>query len=220
MGCLPRFKSRLSKNPGWRKRRKVEGMRVFKYVAVFSLLLLPTSLCFARSGELIDIQVFPDPLTHCHQYFVDVALSKNSALEVNGAPECISDRPTFYGSPSVTFTNKFNRAMLAWKYAPQGLFKDGYFVDPQIGVETDEFKTAAGSSANVRFIIIGVHLGYQWFWSNGFNMSAGLGLGHLMRDSLEQSISATESSNGVDFLDQQTRTNTHPGVLWYMGWAF
>lgn len=195
-------------------------MSVLKYVVIFSLLFLPTSLCFARSDNVINFSVLPDPIAHCHQYWVDFAVTENSSLGVVGAPECISDRPTFYGSNFTSFTNRFNRVMIPFKYAPHGAFKNGYFLMASVGEERDEFKTAAGSTANVSFIVSSVHAGYQWIWRNGLNITTTLGIAHLERNTLDKSVSVTEGADGIAFLDKQTSTNTHVGVGLFFGWAF
>lgn len=196
------------------------GMKILKYFVVSSLLLLQTSLCFAGSENVINFSILPDPIAHCHQYWVDFAVTENSTLGVIGAPECISDRPTFYGSNFTSFTNRFNRVMAVWKYAPHGAFEDGSFLMASVGKERDELKTAAGSAANVSFIVSGVHVGHQWFWRNGLNVTATLGIAHLERNSLDKNVSVTESVDGIDFLDKQTSSNTHLGVGLFFGWAF
>ena len=100
------------------------------------------------------------------------------------------------------------------------MFNDGYFFDVGVGAESNEFRTTAGSTANVSFIDTGGHGGYQWFWDNGLNISALLGVGHLMRDSLDQSISPAESISVKDYLSQQTSVTTHIGFGVIFGWAF
>lgn len=193
------------------------GMNIFKYFVVSSLLLLQTSLCFAGSKNVINFSVAPDPFTHCHQYGVDVAITENSTLGV--LPASCTDRPTF-GVINSQVTSTFNRTLIVWRYSPYGAFQDGYFVDAMVGAETNEFKSAAGSAANVSFIDAGGHVGYQWFWHNGFNVSALTGVGHLMRNSLDTSISPAESRTVSDYLDRQTSTTTHAGWGVNFGWAF
>jgi len=196
------------------------GMNIFKYFVVSSVLLLQTSLCFARSDEVINFYVSPDPITHCNGYGVDVAITENSTLGIVGIPECISDRPTFYGSSTIKLSNKLNRMFAMWKYSPHGVFEDGYFLYAVVGADNSEFKSAAGSTANVSFIDTGTGVGYHWFWHNGFNVTTALGVAHLIQNSIDKSISSTESVDTVNYLDQQTRTNTHAGVGLFFGWAF
>lgn len=117
-------------------------------------------------------------------------------------------------------TNIFNRILIPWRYSPYGAFNNGYFVEALVGVEKSEYKSVAGSSANVSFIDTGVWLGYQWFWHNGLNISAVAGVAHLTTISLDKSISPTESSDVSDYLDQQTSTNTHMAGGVFFGWAF
>lgn len=195
-------------------------MKIFRYLLVFPCLLFQASGCFASPENVINFSVLPDPIAHCHGYEGEVAMTENSTLGMLVAPECISDRPTFYGSSYTTFTNKFNRIVVPWKYMPHGVFEDGIFLMVLAGAEASEFKTAAGSTANVSFIDTGFHIGYQWFWDNGFNVSAVAGVAHLIRNSLDQNISLAESNTGIDFLVQQTSTNTHMGVGLTFGWAF
>lgn len=197
-------------------------MKIFKYLLVSSFLLFQTSLCFAQ--DTINFSVVPDPTTHCHQYIVDVAITKNSTLGVMPSYNCTDrpHRPNNDGSMVMNsqVTNKFNRILIPWRYSPHGAFNNGYFVEALVGVEKSEFKTVVGSSANVSFIDTGVLLGYQWFWHNGLNISAVAGVAHLTNISLEKNISPTESSNVSDYLDQQTSTNTHMAGGVSFGWSF
>lgn len=194
-------------------------MKLSKYFLVAAFLLLQTPLCFASSEDSINFQFAIDPFYHCNEYNIEVAVTKNSSLAINGAPECNSNRPT-YGPPNSSVSDKFNRGGLLWKYAPHGVFNDGVFMFAAVGMQTSEFKSTAGSTANVSFIDYGISLGYQWFWKNGFNVSAFVSAAHLAQNSLNQSIAPTESPDVRTFLDQQTSTNSHVGMGWIWGWAF
>lgn len=198
-------------------------MKIFPcYLLVSSILLFQTSLCDANSGNSINFSVAPDPITHCHQYRVDVAITKNGTLGVMPA-NCINrpDRPT-NGSMEMNseVTNTFNRILFPWRYSPHGAFKDSYFIEAMVGLENSEFKSAAGSSAKVSFIDATFALGYQWVWHNGLNVSAFIGLAHLIQRNLDINISPTESIAVSDYLDQQTSTNTHQSGGVFLGWAF
>lgn len=185
-------------------------MNIFKYLLVSSVLFFQTSLCFAKDS--INFSVAPDPITYCHQYRVDVSITKNSTLGVMPTSNC-TDRPSRPTNGSMVInsqvTNTFNRIIIPWRYSPHGAFIDGFIVEAIVGLEKSEFKSASGSSANVSFIDTGVWLGYQWFWRNGFNISAVIGGAHLTRISLDKNISPSESSNVSDYLDEQTSTNSH-----------
>jgi len=197
-------------------------MKIFKYLLVPSFLLFQMSLSFAQDS--INFSVGPDPITHCHQYRVDVAITKNSTLGVMPSYNCTDrpNRPNNDGSMVINsqVTNKFNRIIIPWRYSPNGAFINGLIVEAIVGVEKSEFKSASGSNANVSFIDTGVWLGYQWFWHNGLNITAVAGVAHLSRISLDKSISPTESSNVSDYLDQQTSTNTHAAGGVFFGWVF
>jgi hypothetical protein len=72
------------------------------------------------------------------------------------------------------------------------------------GVENTEYTSVAGSTAKVQLIDAAVGFGYQWIWKNGFNMDLSFSIAHLMLNSLDKSISPTESSTVSSFLGQQT----------------
>lgn len=195
-------------------------MKIFKYLLVSSILLLPT-LCFAKGS--INFSVAPDPVTYCHQYRVDVSITKDSTLGVMPSFNC-TDRPSrpINGSMVINsqVTNTFNRIIIPWRYAPHGAFIDGFIVEAIIGLEKSELKSASGSSANVSFFDTGVWLGYQWFWRKGFNISAVIGGANLTRISLDKSISPAEGSNVSDYLDEETSSNTHQTAGVFFGWIF
>jgi len=172
---------------------------VFLAVVLTVVLIFQTSLCFSK--EFINISLVPDPSPSCSQLVFDFAVTENSTLGVSPA-SCNSNRPT-YGKPNSAVRNNFNRIIIPWRYSPNGVFKDGYYVMATIGVEKDEFTSASGSTANVTFMGTSIHTGYQWFWRNGFNVTFLISASHLARHSLSKSISPTESGDVVDFLGKR-----------------
>lgn len=191
-------------------------MKMYQYFLFPSLLFFQVSLCFAKGS--LNLVFIPDPVTHCHHYGVDFAVAKNSTLGLLSAYNC-PDRPT-YGIVNGQVTNTFNRILTQWRYSPRGAFNTGYFFDAMVGVERSEFKSAAGSSANVSYFDTAIHLGYQWFWRNGFNVTGLIGVAHLMPVRRDNNISPTESSAVSDYMDEQTSTTTHVGGGFSMGWVF
>ena len=198
-------------------------MNILKYILVASFLPLQTSLCFAQDS--INFSVGPDLTTHCNQFRADVAISTVITLGVMPAIDCANrqDRPDPDSGSMVMnsqVTNKFNRILIPMRYSPYGALRNGFFVEVLVGAESSEYNSVAGSTANVTFIDTAAWLGYQWFWHNGLNFSAVIGRAHLIRNSLDKSISNSESSTVSDYLDQQTSTNTHTASGMFFGWAF
>lgn len=194
-------------------------MKIFKYLLVSAFLLLQASLCFARSENVINLAFLPDTLSHCHQYIVDVAVSKKSTLGALWAPECNSDRAT-YTAPNSQVKTQFNRMVIPWKYYMNGALEEGAFFMASVGYEQTAYQSVAGSVANDSFIVTGVHVGYHWFWKSGFNINLAVGVAHLVLNSVDKTIAATESREVVDFIDKNTSTNTHMGAGVVAGWAF
>lgn len=202
-------------------------MKIFRRIIVSSVLLIQTSVCFAQSEKSINFTSAPyiAPKHVCEMFGIEVAITEKITLGVSPAVNCknrasVTDRKVGLDFPSGV-TNKFNRILIPWIYAPAGSFHTGYFVQILSGVERGEYKTAAGSSANVTFINTGFTGGYQWFWGNGFNISVNLGVAHLVRYKFDRNISPAETSNIIiNYLDQQTSTNTHPAGGIQFGWAF
>ncbi len=190
-------------------------MRIFKCLSISVMLFFHTALCFAQDS--VNLQILPDPTTHCTQLWGEVAITTNSTLGV--MPASCSNRPTV-GTINNQVSDSFNRISFSWKYSPHGAFKDGYFLMAGAGVETHAFSSVAGSTANVTYIDTGLFYGYSWFWRNGLNCSVGLGVAHLMPVTVGKSISTTETSTVSDYLDQQTSTSTHMGTILALGWAF
>ncbi len=198
-------------------------MKILKYLLVTVVLLFQTTFCFAQ--DIINFSVAPDLTTHCNQFRADVAITKVITLGVMPAIDCANrqDRPDSVSGSMVMnslVTNKFNRILIPMRYSPYGSLRNGFFVEALVGAESSEYSSVAGSTANVTFIDTAAWLGYQWFWQNGLNFSAVIGRAHLIRNSLDKSISASESSTVSDYLDQQTSTNTHTASGMFFGWAF
>jgi hypothetical protein len=188
----------------------------FAHLLAFVLLMVQTPLCLSK--DVLNVVLLPDPFK-CHQLGVDFAITENSTLGIIGAKECKSDRPT-YGSSNSNVDNTFSRILIPWRYSTEGAFNDGYFMQAVFGAEKSEFRSDAGSTADVTFADIGFYGGYQWFWSNGFNVSALVGVAFLAKRSLDKNIVPSESGDVVEFLDKNTRTNAHPGIGIILGWSF
>lgn len=182
-----------------------------------AILLLQTSLCFAEQENSINVILGPDVITHCNVLGIEVAITENSSLGV--APQSCTTRPSV-GFANDQVTNKFDRIGVNWLYYFNGAIEGGYFMGFGAGVENVEYRSVAGSTAKVQFIDAAVGVGYQWIWQNGFNVDVAFSIAHLMLNSLDKSISPTESSTVSSFLDRQTSTGTHPGIGFYFGWAF
>ncbi len=188
------------------------------------LRLFLAFLCFAplappsHAADTINIVLLPD-LYQCHHVGADIAISERSSIGVLGSYECKSDRPT-YGDSNGSVDNTFTRVLFPWRHFRRDVFGNGPFVQFMLGTEESKFRSDAGSRADVRFIDLGLHAGYQWHWDSGFNISALIGLAVLVRSSLDKEIAATESRKVIDFLDKNTKTNAHPGAGVIFGWSF
>lgn len=193
-------------------------MKFCKYLLVSAFLLLQTSLCFAENSINFSF-VYDIHSPDCSQLLVDVATSKNTSLGISPM-SCNSDRPAIVMAPNSNVRNQVNRIVVPWRYSPRGVFKDGFYFMATLGVENDQFNSTAGSTANVLFLGSSLHTGYQWFWKNGFNITLIFSASHLARMSLDRTTSPTESPDVVDFLDQNTSTNTHYSAGPLLGWAF
>jgi hypothetical protein len=189
----------------------------------FTLLFFQSFPCYATSDDSINLSIGPDTTSFCHQYKIDFAIAENSTLGAMASYNCVN-RPDFPTNGNMTMnsqvTNTFNRLLFPWRYSPHGAFHDGYFLETMAGMENGVYKSAAGSSSNVTFFDIGMFLGYQWFWSNGFNISAQIGVAHLMQFSQSKNIVPTESASAADFLNSQSGPDTHLASGVVLGWAF
>jgi len=192
-------------------------MKVFKYLLVSLVLFFQTSLCFARSENSINILLIPDPITNCSSAGVEIAMTKNSTLNI--VPQSCASRPSV-GLANNQVTNKFDRVGFGMEFYLQGALNGGYFMSLGGGVENVEYTSVAGSSAKVQFVDVAIGAGYQWIWKNGFNMNLQFAIAHLMLNSLDKTISPTESADVTNFLNQNTSTGTHPGMGFAFGWAF
>lgn len=188
----------------------------FKYLLVLAILMFQTPLCFSK--DALNVVVLPDPFG-CHQLGIDYALTESSTLGIIGTNECRSDRPT-YGSSNNQVNNTFSRILIPWRYSMRGAFNNGYFAQAMIGVEKSNFRSTAGSSAGVTFADAGFHVGYQWFWKSGFNVSVLGGVAFLAKISANKDIVPSESNGVVEFFDKNTKDNVHPGVGIVFGWSF
>jgi len=149
----------------------------------------------------------------------EMAVSENSTLGVLARNECKSDRPSF-GSSNDNVKNTFSRFFVPWRYSKSGVFKDSFIMQLLIGVEKSKFKTELGSEARVTFIDIVSSFGYQWFWSNGFNVSVLGGPAFLIKNSSKENIVQNESNDVVNFLNDNTKSNIHAGIGVILGWNF
>ncbi len=192
-------------------------MKSFVRLLFCFYLMLQTSLCF--SEDSINLIVIPD-LNNCHHHFgFELPILENSTLGLLGSIKCKSDRPT-YGDSNSKVNTAFSRIFIPWRYSFHGAFNDGYFIQTMVGVENSEFTSEAGSSADVTFIDLTLHGGYQWFWGNGFNVSALAGVAYLKEINLDKNITQNESSDVTEFLDKNTKSNVHIGIGVIFGWLF
>jgi hypothetical protein len=198
-------------------RSEGETMKIFRSSFVFIILVLQSSLCFSQYAA--NIIVVPDPMYSAHQFGVETAVTMKSKLGILAAYKRDSDRPT-YGDSNDSVSNTFSRILLPWRYSKNGAWENGFFVTGLAGVENDKFKSVSGSRAEVTFINLGVLAGYQWFWRNGFNISAMLGGALLIENSSTKDISANEKSAVSEYLNKNTKTNSHVAGGVMFGWAF
>lgn len=190
-------------------------MKVIINTLVFFALLTQSSLIY--SANHINIIFLPDSYD-CHHTGVEGAITKNSRLGILAVVGCDSDRPT-YGDSNDKVTNEFSRILIPWTYSA-GAWDDGYFLKVLAGLENHKFESNIGSRAEVTFADISANVGYQWFWNSGFNVSASLGVAFLFQNSVDKNIHTNESSDVVDFLDKNTKTNQHTAFGIILGWAF
>ncbi len=93
----------------------------------------------------------------------------------------------------------------------------GYFVQALAGLEKSEFKSKLGFTADVTFVNLAIHAGYQWYWQNGFNLSLMAGVVYL---NVNRNIMTNESVAVADFLGENTESNFHGGASVIVGWLF
>jgi len=159
------------------------------------------------------------PEQYCFQAGIEKKVSDKHTLGVIGRFNCNSERPT-YGSNKDDVDNKFSRILVPLKHSFNGAFNQGAFIQGMIGIEDSKFKSNLGSNADVIFLNLSVHGGYQWYFRNGFNISVLGGIAHLQKLSSSKQISGNETLSGIDFLNKNTETNTHAGAGILLGWLF
>lgn len=194
-------------------------MVIFNRWILFCSLCFQSSLCL--SADTINIIILPDSINSfdCHQPGIEFKISQNSSLGAIGRLDCATDRST-YGKTNDDVTNTFSRIIVPWRYSFNGTFRDGSLVQALVGIEKSEFRSTLGSKADVTFVDFAFHYGYQWFWKNGFNVSALAGVAYLVKTSSEIDIVPTENSDVIGFLDKNTKTNVHGGAGILIGWKF
>lgn len=171
------------------------------------------------SQNTINFIILPDPLYTVHHIGFEMAVTEKSRLGMLTAYKRDSDRPT-YGESNDDVTNTFSRLLIPWIYSKNGAWENGFIVTGLVGLENDKFKSEAGSRAEATFVNFGLLAGYQWFWGNGFNISAMAGGALLVESRSEKDIIAGESRDVIDYLDKNTKTNTHFSAGVILGWAF
>lgn len=191
-------------------------MKVIGELIFSTLLLLQAGFCY--SSEYKNFILIPDP-SSCHQVGVEVSINENSSLGMFGRISCESNRAT-YGAKNSNVENTFSRILIPWRYSFNGVFTDGYFVQPLAGLENSKFKSTLGSTAEVTFVSLAAYAGYQWFWRNGLNVSLMAGLAYLQEVNSSHDILAGEGSDVSKFLDKNTETNLHGGAGVIVGWLF
>lgn len=179
--------------------------------------LIRPSTCLSQNS--INITLVPSPLYQTHQYGIETIITGNSRLGILVANKRSSKRPT-YGESNDQVRNDFRRALALWSFGIKGAWQDGFVVTTMAGVEEDNFKSAQGSRAEVTFITLGVLAGYQWFWRNGFNITASAGRVLLIANNVKKDIAESESDDVAAYLDKNTKTNNHTGIGIIFGWAF
>lgn len=189
-----------------------------KVLVIFIVILIFYSYSAVSYSETsYNLLLLPDPFD-CHQVGIEKSITHKTRLGILAVANCDSDRPT-YGKANDNVSNSFSRILFPWTYS-SGVWNDGYFTKVLVGVEHHEFESTLGSTANVTFTDISAHFGYQWFWQNGLNVSASLGAAFLYKNSVNRSIDTGETSDVIDFLDKNTKTNQHLALGIILGWAF
>ena len=184
---------------------------------VIWIVIFQSPFCFSQNST--NIIVVPDPLYSTHHFGLELAATKNSRLGLMAGYKRDSDRPT-YGESNDNVTNTFSRVLIPWTYSKNGAWEKSFFITGLVGLENDRFDSVAGSSADVIFINLGLLAGYQWFWHNGLNISAMFGRAFLIENRSDKNISANESSDVIEYLNKNTKTNNHFAGGIVLGWAF
>lgn len=186
---------------------------------LFCVAFFSPCLCVAEGT--VNFTLLPDSVNSfdCHQPGAEFRISKTSTLAVFGRLNCHTDRST-YGETNDDVSNTFGRVFVPWRYAPGGAFKNGPFYQALIGVEKSKFRSISGSRADVTFVDLAAHYGYQWYWRGGFNLSVLGGIAYLVETDSEQAIAPGETNEVIDYLDKNTKTNVHLGAGILLGWLF
>ncbi len=194
-------------------------MKTIKRWILCCLLWVCSDPCL--SAEWINVILLPDSFNafDCHQPGVEFKVAEKSSVGILGRFDCDTDRST-YGSTNESVSNTFSRVLIPWRYSRKGAFQDGTLIQALVGVEKSKFRSALGSKADVTFVDFGLHYGYQWFWSSGFNVSAMAGVAYLVETSSSQEIAQNETSDVIDYLEKNTETNIHGGIGVILGWVF
>lgn len=184
-------------------------------LAVFFMLVFHHAVTFSR--DLINVILVPDPYD-CHQTGVETALTNNSRIGILAVIHCATDRPA-YGSANNNVRNNFSRILIPWTFS-KAIWTNGYFLKALVGVEEHEFLSAKDSHADVTFTDVSTHLGFQWFWDNGLNVSASFGAAFLFADDVTKNIQNDEGGDVISFMDKNTKSNHHAALGIILGWAF
>lgn len=146
-------------------------------------------------------------------------MAEKSKLGILAAYKRDSSRPA-YGDSNDNVTNDFSRVLVPWRWSKNGAWENSFFVTGLAGLENDKFKSTSGSRAEVTFINLGLLAGYQWFLRKGFNISAMIGGAWLIESSSNKDIVANEKNDVTEYLNKNTKTNTHVAGGIVLGWAF
>jgi hypothetical protein len=184
---------------------------------LFLMLVFQSSFCFSQNA--INLIVLPDLRYSTHHVGVETSVTQNSRMGILVAHKQDSDRPT-YGDSNEDVTNTFSRILIPWTYCKSGAWEDSYFITGLFGLEKDKFRSVAGSRAEATFVDFGLLAGYQWFWPNGFNISAMAGGAFLISSDSARNISDSETTDVINYLDKNTKTNQHLSAGVIIGWAF
>jgi len=179
-----------------------------------TLLIVQTEISIADEYNILLL-----PERYCTQAGIEKKISDEYTLGVIGRFSCNSQRPT-YGSKNDDVYNEFSRLLVPLKYSFNGVFTKGPFIQGVIGMEKSEFSSKLGSTADVTYLDLAVYGGYQWYFSNGFNISVLGGIAYLQELSSNQQISASETTSVIEFLNKNTETNIHGGAGIIVGWTF
>lgn len=184
---------------------------------LLTLTLVQPSWCFAENS--INFTFIPSPEYSTHQYGIEIGMTGYSRVGILAADRRDSRRPT-YGDDHDQVRNDFHRVLSVWSFTHKGAWQNSFVLTAVAGVENDNFKSTQGSRAEVDFLALGVLAGYQWFWSNGFNMTTIIGRALLIAKNVKKDYVNDEDQDVVAYLNKNTETNNHTGIGFILGWAF